>query len=240
MKNVYPGINPHLNSRLQSPGGGWESFHTVFINKLTDHLEMKLAHNYCPYIEIALQSNEFEIDEDQIMGIVIYRFELGDLPGEPITRIELLSPGNTPGGAHHPQYMHSRRVTLQAGLRLVEIDFLHETRPVIPTIPIYGADENAYLYHLIVSDPRPSLAHGQAQVYGFRVCETVPVINLPLHGQDQVTVDFGAVYDQSFENRRAFQLMTDYTTQPIRIDTYDAVDQNCIQQVMADIQDKAD
>ncbi len=26
--NLYPGINPHLNSRLQQHNGGWKGFHS--------------------------------------------------------------------------------------------------------------------------------------------------------------------------------------------------------------------
>jgi len=281
MNKHYPGINPHLNSHLQSPGGGWESFHAVYLQKLEDALEAALPDNYYAISEKSLQITHIDPpstatrrtkpdtiviktddqqhsdpsstavstptitlpvtdgfdEEDDLMGVVIYRFELGDLPGEPITRIELLSPGNKPGGAHYPQYIHSRRVTLQAGLRLIEIDWLHETRPVIPTIPVYRMHDDAYPYHVIVNDPRPSLSKGQTHVYGFRVCDVIPIINLPLNTRDTVTVDFGHIYHQTVNNRRAFQLMTDYTTEPARFNTYDATDQHCIHTTMATIRD---
>lgn len=29
--NLYPGVNAHLNSFLQSEGGGWESFHAQYL-----------------------------------------------------------------------------------------------------------------------------------------------------------------------------------------------------------------
>lgn len=46
MKNLYPGVNPYLNSRLQSPGGGWLSFHNSMIERLADHLHEVLPPGY--------------------------------------------------------------------------------------------------------------------------------------------------------------------------------------------------
>jgi hypothetical protein len=41
-KNLYPGINPHLNSFLQQKGGGWQSFHKDYITYLREALDVLL------------------------------------------------------------------------------------------------------------------------------------------------------------------------------------------------------
>jgi hypothetical protein len=281
-RNEYPGINPHLNSRLQGENGGWEAFHASYIDKLVDELDRSVPANYYAISEKSLQitmldpatqtpigrsrttrpdalvlrqdqpASGFAVhpigtptltipvtegfdDEEYLMGLVVYRFETGELPGISVTRIELLSPANKPGGSHYAQYLRNRRETLQSGLRLVELDFLHETRPVIARIPSYpdGAPD-AYPYSIIVSDPRPTLDEGKTDVYGFSPDQPIPVIDVPLDGQDTVRVDFGRVYNKMFE-RRAFALMTDYQHEPQRFDTYSERDQVYIRSRMAEI-----
>src|SRR5690606_26037568 len=66
------------------------------------------------------------IEEDPPSAVVIYRAE----PGRqevPVTRLELLSPGNKPGGSHFSQYIAKRNQTLDTSINLVEIDYLHES-----------------------------------------------------------------------------------------------------------------
>ncbi len=38
-QNQYPGVNPHLNSALQQPGGGWKGFHSKHITHLAAYLD---------------------------------------------------------------------------------------------------------------------------------------------------------------------------------------------------------
>jgi Protein of unknown function (DUF4058) len=278
-KNRYPGINPHLNSRLQSPGGGWETFHASCIEHLAMVLETQLPENYLPFTEKSLQVTLVESDtevlianlgtrypdvfvthegdkiagnqqfsattptltlplvdsfdeEEILMGLVIYRFTSRELPGVPVTRIELLSPANKPGGSNYAQYIRNRRETLLAGLRLVEIDWLHETRPIIPTIPSYPDHEaESYPYSIIVSDPRPSIEQGKTDVYSFRLSQPLPIINIPLDGSDVVTLDFTHVYNETIERRRFFSLI-DYAQLPARFETYSDTDQAYIRQHM--------
>lgn len=233
-KNRYPGINPHLNSLLQSPCGGWEMFHLSFVVRLTDELDKLLSENYLPYSEKSLVIH-FDGDEKTLMAATIYRVEGKNLRNIPVLRFELLSPGNKPGGAHHTQYLHNRQETLAVGLRLVEIDWLHETRPIISAIPSYpdGAD-NSYPYSIIVSDPRPSLDEGQTLVYGFSVEQPAPTINIPLDGEDFVTLDFGRVHNQTIERRSYYSLIV-YTTEPPRFNAYSEKDRAFIRQRMAEI-----
>jgi len=280
-KNRYPGINPHLNSRLQSPGGGWESFHHGFIEKLIEELDIQLPENYYPIEEKSIQIGIVDTqtgatmpkpgstrpdvlivrerpaasassaslmiptlilpvaegfdEEEFLMGIMVYHVEGKNLPGKPITRIEVLSPANKPGGTHHAQYLRNRRDTLLGGLRLVEIDWLHELPPVISGIPSYPDRElDSYPYSIIISDPRPSLTIGQTRVYGFGINQVVPMLNLPLDNQDEVAVDFGRLYNELF-NRRVFTILTDYSQFPARFESYSDTDQSYIRQRMAEI-----
>jgi hypothetical protein len=53
--NLYPGVNAHLNSFLQQPGGDWEMFHSKHINVLQEYLDPRLPPNYYAVIEKSLQ-----------------------------------------------------------------------------------------------------------------------------------------------------------------------------------------
>lgn len=277
MKNLYPGINPHLNSRLQSPRGDWQSFHNSCIERMADLLEEVLPPGYYPFTEKSLQLQRLEppgpeyrnrpdilvnressardaanfqaiegsvptlvlpvietlVEEDVLMSIVIYQAG-DDVPGEPVTRIELLSPGNKPGGGHHEQYIINRSLTLESGLNLVEIDWLHETRPLLATLPVYSKAP-LYPYSILVSDPHPSLRQGQTAIYGFRVQDKIPVIRMPLKNETSVLVDFGQIYNRTLEGRNAFGLLIHYDQLPVRFETYDELDRNYILQRMTEI-----
>lgn len=283
MKNLYPGINPHLNSRLQSPGGGWEMFHASFIETLARELDVTLPPNYAAFNEKSLQvtridgstgspfgrrgrtkpdifvsrvgSGSFQrpndsvsaptlefpvtdglLEEDDALGLVIYRFVAKETPGIPITRIEVLSPANKIDGSDYETYMRNRRQTLVAGLRLVEVDLLHETPPIIASIPSYVDNEtDAFPYSVIVSDPRPSLDAGKTYVYSFVVADNPPKVSIPLEDDDFVVVDFAQVYSATVEGRRAFDLLTNYKNQPDRFHTYNKTDQTYILQMMGKI-----
>lgn len=169
-------------------------------------------------------------DEDELSGLVIY-----NLSGEAVTRIELLSPANKPTGSHFGNYLQKRDETLQGGLRLVEIDFIHTRRPLISDIPDYTKQEKgARPYHILVTDPRPSILKGKTDVYSFGVLDTIPVIAVPLDGADYVRVDFGRVYDTTI-NKRTFRRQMDYTKPPVNFDSYTPEDQTLILAQMARI-----
>lgn len=283
VQNLFRGINPHLNSFLQSDGGGWESFHATAIERLTDDLDAHLPAGYYVLSEKSLQVSSFSLDpvgptvsrrtipdisvyttrhevnseypqtgsqptltlpitatfedeEENFNAVVVYFLESGEMPGRPVTRIELLSPANKPGGSHHVTYLARRRETLGSGLRLVEIDWLHETPPVVRAIPSYPERASgAYPYWLIISDPRPSVAAGQMAIFGTAVHQPLPVIDLPLEGPDTLEVNFEQLYQRVFEGRRLFGMVVDYRQPPIRFETYALDDQAVIQERMAEI-----
>jgi hypothetical protein len=281
-KNLYPGINAHLNSFLQNTDGAWRSFHAEHIVDLARTIKVALPSGYLVVSEQSLQIGEFDtveqlsrraqtvpdvtvyqhsagqsgvgaaeieaaptavlelaetLDDEQFLtGMVIYQAGEGSPLGKPITRIELLSPSNKPGGTHYEQYLVKKLLTLKSGLRLVEIDYLHETPPIIPVLPKYSKQEaGAYPYTIIVSDPRPTLEQGKALIYGIGVDQTLPVVGVPLAGQDVVKVDFGASYGVTFENSPFALLSVDYKQEPLNFERYREADRELIRQRLADI-----
>ncbi|MBC8097847.1 MAG: DUF4058 family protein, partial [Armatimonadetes bacterium] len=262
MQNLYPGINPHLNSALQSPYGDWVPFHSSTIMRLVDVLEAALPPYYYTVAERSLQLQRIAPDvslhqvrnrpdiavyraalaptvavypaatampptlvlpldddveeEPRVMSVVVYHFG-EDSEDIPITRFELLSPGNKPGGGHAKTYLRNRRATIEAGLNLVEIDWLHETPPITNRMPSYPARQpDAYPYSILITDPRPLPTSGMTAVYSFRVSDPVPSLWVPLADDERVLVDFGQAYNNTFERQRVFAMKTHYDQLPAR------------------------
>jgi Protein of unknown function (DUF4058) len=241
-RNLYPGINAHLNSLLQHEPGGWDSFVSHHISDIHHEIDQKLPEAYFARIECALQLKEnTTIDddmtwEDYLAGIVICQVKNNDLLGRPVTRIELLSPANKRGGAHHTHYLARRSETFDSQLRLVEIDYLHETPPVIGSLPSYAdGDEGAFPYWVIISDPLPTVAKGHADVYDIGVDAALPIIAVPLAGSEAMALDLGAVYNHTFASSRFFQMVVDYAQEPIHFDRYTPADQSLIRARMTAI-----
>lgn len=273
-KNLYPGINPHLNSSLQQPGGGWRSFHAAHLADLYAYLDEHLPEGYTASLEQSLQFSIYNEDEptapilldrtdadilisgrgrSQASGAVQADLPVltlafpepipdEDLPSaivisdhtmRPVTRMELLSPANLPTGSHHPSYMKKRRETLDSGLRLVEIDYLHEGAPLLPGIPDYSrGDEQAFPYNILVSDPYAE--NGKIDVYAWSVADRLPVISLPLAGREVMPLAFTPLYNQT-ASRRNFRATVDYSELPVKFNTYSENDQAYIRQKMAQI-----
>lgn len=187
--NLYPGINAHLNSFLQQEGGGWESFHAEHIIDLRRVLAKTLPAGYYAVAEKSLQITPLGSQvslavptgvypmtplisdpEDDLVGIVVYRQEMGRLPGKPVARIELLSPTNKPPSQDYRQYQSKRQLTLESGVSLVEIDYLHQTPPANPLLPDYSQREpNAIptTSALTFRSPRPARVMSSTTVCAF-------------------------------------------------------------------------
>jgi hypothetical protein len=167
-----------------------------------------------------------ELDEEGLSAVAIYKSDSSGELGRPCTVVELLSPANKPPQANYEYYRRKRIELLRSGLRLVEIDYLHETRSPIAGLASYvDRQPNAYPYTILVSDPRPTLQEAQALLYGFHVDEPIPVVPIPLEGTDVVTLDFGAVYNTTYTDRELHESLIDYEQLPIRFDIYSADDQ---------------
>lgn len=177
-----------------------------------------------------------DINEDDPLGLVIYSIDGNAKGDKPVARIELLSPSNKIGGSYYKTYASKRLKTLEAGLVLVEIDYLHVSRPVIPNLPSYADKHSkAYPYIVLVSDPRPTLSYGMTEIYAWHVDSEFPVFPLPLLSEDKINVEVGQVYNYTFESTRHFRQKLDYSEDPINSNTYTDVDQQRIKTMLADI-----
>ncbi len=172
-------------------------------------------------------------DEDYLNTVMILKTGEDDTL-TPVTRIELLSPANKPSGSHYSQYMLNRDKTLLSGVKLVEIDYLHQIRSPIRTLPSYPRQEkDAYPYLILVSDLLPNLEESRMAVYGINVDEPIPTVRIPLAGQDYFVFDFNALYQQVFaQNRYYGEVIVDYEQLPVKFDTYSSQDQARIQSRM--------
>lgn len=166
-----------------------------------------------PYRAIAI----YELDEDQVQR------------GEPVAWIELLSPSNKRG--HDGESYHTKRMdVLRAGLVFVEIDYLHESRPTFAALPPYRTRNGGALlfephpYRIVVIEPRPTLERGWAEVVGIDVDEPLPVVDIPLNGDDKVAFDFGEPYRKSVDEG-LFGNKVDYAALPLNFDRYSPADQ---------------
>jgi len=176
------------------------------------------------------------VEDDRLPSVVIFKME-SDKTTLPVTRIELLSPGNKPPGAHYLQYMVKRTETLESGINIVELDYLHETRSPIRVIPRYPNHEpHSYPYAILVSESGPSLSEAQMAVYGFFVDDPIPTVTIPLADADTITVDFGAVYNVTFSRNRYYgTVAVDYDGLPERFESYSEADQQRIRERMTAI-----
>lgn len=177
-------------------------------------------------------------DDDDLRSIVISQKEPdGNL--RPITRLELLSPANKPPGSHAAQYLRKRRETLQSGINLVEIDYLHERRSPIPVLPDYTVDEPVSSpYLILVSNPYPSIEQGVMQIISLHVDDLLPSLTIPLAEGDAFDLDFDAAYQSTFSQNRYYgEVAVDYAEPPINLDRYSKADQARIEQRMTAIAD---
>ena len=174
--------------------------------------------------EISLSETLYMAEEFQMSAIVIR--DVSDDPeyGHIVTRIELLSPSNKPGDSGYEAYNKGRNEALYSHIPLIEIDYLHET-----ALPLNY--RRARAYYVVISDPRPDIASGKAKLHGFGVDVPFPVVKIPLAGSETLSFDFGTVYQQTFERGR-WGRMIDYTSPPLRFETYSKEDQERIEAVM--------
>lgn len=277
--NLYPGINAHLNSLLQQPDGGWQSFHGAHIEHLQEAIEALLPPNYYADSEQSLQisSASFELwtekrikpditiyqteqassytatlpaaasaptlelplweivadEEDYLKSVVIYRVEGDSALETPVTRIELISPANKPPHSYHRQYLASRLDTLRAGIALVEIDYIHQRRPVLPALPPYSTDDPlSYPYMVLTSNPRKPEGSGSFQLYGIGALAPLPNVTIPLLNDEVIVLDLGQVYNRTYDSRRRYRLRVDYANDPPDFDFYRPDDRAAIRALL--------
>jgi len=279
-QNPYQGINPHLNSLLQTSGttdqpAMWSTFHARHITYICDFLNDGLPSNYIALSEQSLQvmgddwggksvvkrpkpdvsvfrtrsapvslARSIDIQatweaelidvldpEKMLTGVVIREVNAQAKLGKIVTRLELLSPANKMEGSQYSAYRIKRLESLQVGIPLVEIDYLHETTSPIENLPHYPDEARSYPYYIAVTDPRPTWNQGEILVYGFGVNMPVTKAPIPLKDDEVIGFDFNPVYQHTFERGRWNQLL-DYTEAPLRFDTYRGDDQTTIHDIM--------
>jgi len=276
-QNLFPGVNPHLNSRLQNEGDSWSEFHSAHVIDIGRAIDALLPEGYLVRPEkglqvrfsalsaaddapqrafrrrpdvavvqssaqtsptpsggavtapiLSLSAQEILNEGDPYDALVIYAVEPAGVRRS-VTWIELLSPNNKRGGSGYESYLSKRALTLKSGIALVEIDYLHQTPPISDRIPSYADDQpGAYPYLVIVSNPRPSLQEGKADVYGAAVSMALPTFPIPLLGDDAVILDLNAVYQQTYRSFAAYSYFVDYDQLPARFKTYSTADQDFI------------
>jgi hypothetical protein len=173
-----------------------------------------------------------------LRNLMIYEALPDQIYGQPITQIEVLSPSNKAPGGGYWQYIYKRDQVLRAGLNLVEVDLLHESRSPIENLPAYTPpDSQTSPYYIAISRPYPSLAEGQTAIYHLKVDQAIPRLQLPLKAGETVEVDFGATYHQAFQALRAGELL-DYSQVPLNFERYTRQDQMKILAVMADLRNE--
>jgi hypothetical protein len=231
-RNLYAGVNPHLNSFLQNPPDSWSSFHFLHIVHLFQAIDDLLPSNYYAMLETAIEFELMDDGEPSLMGIVIFEAGRGKLLRSAVTRIELLTPENKASGTHYKGYAQKRVETVQSGINLIEIDYLHETSPLDSSLPDYSKHEpgsNPFSIHLIMAYETNSLT------YVSHVDCPLPTFNIPLLENEFCVLDLNNPYNYTCTISRHFRSICDYTQLPLAFDRYSPADQERIKARMAAI-----
>lgn len=163
--------------------------------------------------------------EDAVQALVIYKFKDSVLNSTPVTCIELLSPANKPPSSYYAPYIKKCEPSLWAGLNLVEIDFLHQTQPILPYIPDYPDMLNSTPYYAIVTDLHAHDSVGKVDIYQIGLLDPLPKFYVPLEGEDKFILDLGQAYQQVYNGSRLFQQLGNPASELKNPSAYSADDQ---------------
>ncbi|MDX2077376.1 MAG: DUF4058 family protein [bacterium] len=167
--------------------------------------------------------------DELVMAIVVYSLINKTFPGEPIVRLELLSPGNKQPSQYFLEYLKKRKDSILSGLRLVEIDLIHQRKPILPHIPNYTNHEaDSTPYYVIVTDPHARDELGQVELYQIGLLDPLPKFYVPLEGDDKFILDLAQVYQQVYDNSRLFQQLGNPASELKNPSAYSADDQQRI------------
>jgi hypothetical protein len=150
-----------------------------------------------------LDADELEVRKQR--RIVIY---VRGRPRLAVTGIELLSPGNKqPGAVAQERYLEKRASALHGGLHWVEIDLLRGgARPPIP-VPV--PDSADYLSYVAQATP----TGWNHLIYAWALRDPLPVLPIPLLGEDRAQLDLGACFRVAYD-RIAADDEVDYRAEP--------------------------
>lgn len=179
---------------------------------------------------------DFIAEEDILIRVGIYEADGETAQGNLVTTIEVLSAANKPHGSNYLHYLAKRSQQLQGGINLIELDFLHESQPIIKGIPSYPRRQaNAYPYNILVTSPKPSYSKGKFDWFGVDIDQALPIIPIPLASNDLISFDLQDTYNKLFQDTRAFQHHVDYDTLPVNFNAYSEDDQKRIQAMLEEI-----
>ncbi|MDX2076834.1 MAG: DUF4058 family protein [bacterium] len=167
-----------------------------------------------------------------ISSVIIYKPDSHGRLGEPVTRIELLSPSNKEGSGKQV-YLANRTHAILGGTSLVEIDFIHTLPPIFAGLETYPIGDDSHPYWIGITDERKDKNLQQVMlIYVFGVDDPIPQkISIPLADDDTLEFDFNLVYAQTYVRLRCGSHV-DYAELPPLFDTYSPKDQDRIKAVM--------
>jgi len=223
-RNLYPGVNAHLNSFLQT-SGNWAIFHSPYSVGISRALDQAMPRQYFGYVTRTFQSGDSTFDdvgEPMIMAIAVYEFELGVVFGQLAAWIELILPDTKLSPLNLHQYKIRRSELLQTGVTVVEVDYLSEA-------PSLFVDKTDTTYSISVTHA------GTTTIYPFGVIDPIPQINIPLLQNDVITFDLAAIYNETFLSLRVFTQLVDYAQDPVNFDRYTPADQAKIHALLDEI-----
>lgn len=230
-KNLYPGVNPHLNSALQA-GNIWGSFYLEHLHDLTTAMDTLLAEGfYIAPVWSLIGSEDF-----YLMAAVIFTPLPEQVIGNHCTRIEILTPAHKSPSPLHKEYLEKRAEIIKSGINLVEIDYLHTQPPLLRILPSYASGDNHSSPYQIAVTASPNLiSEGVVDVYQFGVDDTLPTIQVPIAEGYDIIINFTEIYDKTYSGSRLFKLLTDYAAEPAQFDRYQPQDRQRIRARMAAI-----
>lgn len=234
MPSPFPGMDPFIESQ------GWEDFHMTFLIVLANRLAPALRERYIvrrqrrvyverepdpprgifPDVTVARHDLPARSESSSDAGVATiepvtltlsmpeprqetYLTLVDRLSKRVVTVIELLSPANKrAGGRGRREYRRKRDHVLESDAHLVEIDLLRGGARLTTIEPLPEGDYFAYVSR---SERRP-----EVDVYPWRLAHRLPVIPLPLAGENEsCEVDLQAIVTQAYDDI-CFDLILDY------------------------------
>lgn len=231
--NPYQGPDAQLLSYLQEESGLWRSFRNSFVVYIEGALNNLLPQDYAAKNVDSLQPmiHQLEGYDPNIRAAVIFKWTPDKSPytfGDPVVRIELISPSGKRNSALLKTYMTARQNVLEDGIVLCEVDVLH-TLPSPLDVPCYPRENDSHPYYIAITDPRQSKV--ETRIVYFDVDESFPLIDFPLIGEEIVRdFDLGVPYNETYRGGR-WGTFFDYAEIPA-LDTYSPADQERIKRRM--------
>src|SRR5438270_11110811 len=183
MPSPFPSMDPFLEANPI-----FQELHTQMLAEMQALLQPQLRPKYVARLEWH-HADELELRKQR--RIVIY---VQDRPRLAVTGIELLSLGNKqPGAVAQARYLEKRASALHGGLHWVEIDLLRGGER--PRIPAAWPESATYLVYVAQAIP----TGWNHLVYPWTLRDCLPLLPIPLLGDDQVSLDLAACFSAAYD-----------------------------------------